>query len=101
MWYNKNMSTKHKIAQYVLGGLARRIIKKYQPRIVGITGSVGKTTTKEAIALVLAERFSVRKNERNHNTEIGVPLTVIGPHRIKGFDPDALAAALRETDEPR
>ena len=30
-----------------------------------------------------------------------VPLTVIGPHRIKGFDPDALAAALRETDEPR
>jgi len=78
MWYNKNMSTKHKIAQYVLGGLARRIIKKYQPRIVGITGSVGKTTTKEAIALVLAERFSVRKNERNHNTEIGVPLTVIG-----------------------
>lgn len=30
-----------------------------------------------------------------------VPLTVIGPHRIKGFDPEALAAALTATDEPR
>lgn len=30
-----------------------------------------------------------------------VPLTVIGPHRVKGFDPDALSAALSATDEPR
>ncbi|HEY3290548.1 MAG TPA: UDP-N-acetylmuramoyl-tripeptide--D-alanyl-D-alanine ligase, partial [Anaerolineae bacterium] len=46
-------------------------------RVVGITGSVGKTTTKELIAQVLGIRFNVLKNEGNHNNEIGVPLTLL------------------------
>ncbi len=49
--------------------------------IVGITGSVGKTSTKELIASVLAQRFNVLKTAGNYNNEIGLPLTVmkIGP----------------------
>ncbi len=44
---------------------------------VGITGSVGKTTTKEFIATVLGEKYKVHKTEGNHNNEIGVPMTLI------------------------
>lgn len=47
-------------------------------RVVGITGSVGKTTTKEAVAAVLAQRYSTLKSEGNQNNEIGLPLTLMG-----------------------
>jgi len=66
--------------QKFLASLARAIIKKYRPDIIGVTGSVGKTSTKDAIVLVLSGNFSVRGNEMNYNNEIGVPLTVIGAH---------------------
>lgn len=46
-------------------------------RVVGVTGSVGKTSTKEFIAGVLAERFNTLKTEGNFNNEIGLPLTVL------------------------
>ena len=58
--------------------MAQTVLMKYQPRIVGITGSVGKSSTKEAIALVLEPHFRVRKNEGNYNNEIGIPLTILG-----------------------
>lgn len=45
--------------------------------VVGITGSVGKTSTKEMIASVLAQGFSVLRTEGNFNNEIGLPLTVL------------------------
>ena len=45
-------------------------------KIVGITGSVGKTSTKEMIATVLSEKFSVQKTAGNFNNEIGLPLTI-------------------------
>ncbi len=54
------------------------ILAKYQPEIIGITGSVGKTSTKEAVYSVLVGDFKVRKNIKNYNNEIGVPLTIIG-----------------------
>lgn len=54
------------------------VIKKYNPSIVGITGSVGKTSAKEAAFLVLSTKFRVRQNEKNYNNEIGIPLTIIG-----------------------
>ncbi len=44
--------------------------------VVGITGSVGKTTAKEMIASVLSQRYSTLKTEGNHNNQIGVPMTV-------------------------
>jgi len=46
-------------------------------RVIGITGSVGKSTTKEVMADVLAQRFSVLKNPGNLNNEIGLPLTML------------------------
>ncbi|PJA47765.1 hypothetical protein CO172_00140, partial [Candidatus Uhrbacteria bacterium CG_4_9_14_3_um_filter_36_7] len=57
---------------------ARRYILKYNPRVVAITGSVGKTSTREAIALVLKSRFKVRTAKENYNNEFGVPLTILG-----------------------
>ena len=45
--------------------------------VIGITGSVGKSTTKELIAEVLSQRFSTLKNKGNLNNEIGLPLTLI------------------------
>ncbi len=47
-------------------------------KVVGITGSVGKTSTKEMIASVLKEKYRIHKTEGNYNNEIGLPLTVFG-----------------------
>lgn len=46
-------------------------------RVVGITGSVGKTTTKEIVASVLEQKYRVLKSEANYNNEIGLPLTLL------------------------
>ncbi len=45
-------------------------------KVIGITGSVGKTSTKEVIASVLAQKYKVLKTEGNYNNEIGLPLTI-------------------------
>ena len=54
------------------------VIKKYKPQIIAITGSVGKTSTKDAIFAVMSSTFFVRKSEKSFNSEIGIPLTVLG-----------------------
>jgi UDP-N-acetylmuramoyl-tripeptide--D-alanyl-D-alanine ligase len=55
---------------------ARRMARP-DMRVVAVTGSVGKTTTKEAIAAVLAQRFQTLKSVGNYNNEIGLPLTLM------------------------
>lgn len=57
---------------------AKLVIKKYKPKIISVTGSVGKTTTKDAIYDVLSSSFFVRKSQKSFNSEIGVPLTILG-----------------------
>ncbi|WP_301049914.1 UDP-N-acetylmuramoyl-tripeptide--D-alanyl-D-alanine ligase [Lactobacillus intestinalis] len=57
--------------------LARYYLRKVNPTVVGITGSNGKTTTKDMIAAVLSKRFNVHKTQANFNNEIGVPMTVL------------------------
>lgn len=66
------------ILQFILKILAILVLKKYKPIIIGVTGSVGKTSTKEAIYVVLSSKFKVRRNIKNYNNEIGVPLTILG-----------------------
>jgi len=67
-----------KILEKILACLAKKIIKRQKPIIIGITGSVGKSSTKEAIGLVLKQKFRTRTSKGNYNNEIGAPLTVIG-----------------------
>lgn len=58
--------------------LSKAILEKYKPKVIAITGSVGKTSTREAIFTVLNMHVSVRQSLENYNNEIGVPLTIIG-----------------------
>jgi len=51
--------------------------RRHDVRVVGITGSVGKTTCKELTAAVLSSRYRTLKSEANINTEIGIPLTLL------------------------
>ncbi len=69
---------------YFLRLFSKKIIKKYHPEIIGITGSIGKTSAKEAVAAVLSGRFKVRSNYKNYNNEIGLPLTIIGAEKTPG-----------------
>ena len=57
---------------------ARLILRKYKPKIIAITGSVGKTSAKDAAYTAIAHARAGRKNEKTLNSDIGVPLTVIG-----------------------
>lgn len=66
------------IIQLKLKLLAQLIIKRYQPKIVAVTGSVGKTSTREAIAAVLGVKMRTGQNRKNYNNEFGLPLTLIG-----------------------
>ena len=61
-----------------LGALARHHRRRFSIPVVGVTGSNGKTTTREMIAAILATRGKVLKTEGNLNNEIGVPLTLFG-----------------------
>lgn len=51
--------------------------RRLNPRVIGVTGSVGKTTTKELIAAVLSTRYRTFKTEGNYNNEIGLPLMLL------------------------
>lgn len=67
-----------KLLQYKLKILAKLILKKYRSDVIGVTGSIGKTSAKEAIYAVLSSKFNVRRSVKNYNNEIGLPLTIIG-----------------------
>lgn len=87
-----------------------RWVRRRRPelRVVGITGSVGKTTTKEMAAAVLEQRFAVLKTAGNYNTDIGLPLTLLdleGRHEVavlemamRGLGEIARLAAIAEPD---
>ena len=60
-----------------LGQIAKYIRQLYQKPVIAITGSVGKTTTKELVSLVLKEKYKVLKSEKNNNNHIGLPITLL------------------------
>lgn len=72
---------KNTLKNFVVGVLeweAKRVIKRYQPKIVAVVGSVGKTSTKDAIATALSLSHKVGKSKKSYNSEFGVPLAILG-----------------------
>ncbi|MSR73048.1 hypothetical protein EXS61_00345 [Candidatus Parcubacteria bacterium] len=67
-----------KIIAYIILVEAKLVLKKYKPKIIAVTGSVGKTTSKDAIYAALSQFYFIRKSLKTLNTDIGVPLTIIG-----------------------
>ena len=59
-----------------LGELASYYLNSFELQVVAITGSVGKTTTKDMVASVLGERYSLLKTDENYNNQYGLPLTI-------------------------
>lgn len=77
-----------KIFQYE----ARLVLKKYKPRIIAVTGSVGKTLTKDLLYHIISKKVFIRKSQKSFTAELGVPLSIIGcdyggsvPDLLRGF----------------
>lgn len=68
--------------------------RKFKKPVIGVTGSVGKTTTRQMIATVLSGCLNVYQTEGNLNSQIGVPLT------LRRIDENAEAAVLKGISEP-
>lgn len=96
-------------AAKAMAKLAEEYRKTLHIPIIGITGSVGKTTSKEMISAVLSQKYNVLKTDKNFNNELGVPLTIfrIEPEHeaaviemgISGFgEMSRLAKMVRPTD---
>ncbi|MEP7157993.1 MAG: UDP-N-acetylmuramoyl-tripeptide--D-alanyl-D-alanine ligase, partial [Chloroflexota bacterium] len=75
----------------------------FDPLVVGVTGSLAKTSTKEQIAEVLAERWTVLRNTANENNEIGLPLTLLrlAPSDEMGMYQPGDIYVLAELAQPR
>ncbi len=98
----KNIVTK------VLILIAKGILRRTNPHIIAITGSVGKTSTKDAIYTVLKGSGSVRRSEKSFNSELGVPLSIIGatsgwnnPLRWLGIIFSGIGIILRPKNYPK
>jgi UDP-N-acetylmuramoyl-tripeptide--D-alanyl-D-alanine ligase len=76
-----------------LQSLARAWRRELGCKVVGVTGSTGKTSTKDILAAVLAPHLSVHANRENLNTEIGLPLTIVEAQR--GIEALVLEMAMR------
>lgn len=67
-----------KIIVAILTFEAKLLLSRTKPTIIAVTGSVGKTSTKDAIYAVIKKRVHARKSEKSFNSDIGVPLSVLG-----------------------
>ena len=67
-----------KIVVSILTLEARVLLWRKRPRIIAITGSVGKTSTKDAIYAVVKQKIYARKSQKSFNSELGVPLSILG-----------------------
>ena len=67
-----------RIVVSILTTESKIVLRRHKPTIVAITGSVGKTSTKDAIYAAIKDSVPARKNQKSFNSEIGVPLTILG-----------------------
>ncbi|MCU0660316.1 MAG: Mur ligase family protein [Candidatus Pacebacteria bacterium] len=67
-----------KTIAHILTWQARMVLARYTPNIVAITGNIGKTSAKDSVHAVLSRFYTVRKSEKSFNSEIGLPLTILG-----------------------
>jgi UDP-N-acetylmuramoyl-tripeptide--D-alanyl-D-alanine ligase len=70
----------------ILESYARRLLKKHKPKIVAVVGSLGKTSTKLAIATVLSQKYRVLAHYSSYNTPIGLPMAIFNlviPEKVK------------------
>jgi UDP-N-acetylmuramoyl-tripeptide--D-alanyl-D-alanine ligase len=67
-----------KIIITILTWEAKAVLLKHKPFVIGVTGNLGKTSTKDAVYAVMKDHFHVRRSEKSMNSEFGVPLTVLG-----------------------
>ncbi|MCL5733663.1 MAG: UDP-N-acetylmuramoyl-tripeptide--D-alanyl-D-alanine ligase [Patescibacteria group bacterium] len=88
----------NKILRIILKFLAQKTLKKYRPGIIGVTGSVGKTSSKLAIADALSSERNVRAIRANFNNELGFPLAILGNYQKIGYPiifwPKVIAAGI-------
>ncbi|MGK2878122.1 MAG: UDP-N-acetylmuramoyl-tripeptide--D-alanyl-D-alanine ligase [Solirubrobacterales bacterium] len=80
-----------------LGRLANRWRHELGAKVIGVTGSTGKTSTKDILAALLGKSLNVVATPANHNTEIGMPLTILGAP--KGTQALVLEMAMRGPDQ--
>ncbi len=71
-----------KIVTKILILESKLVLRKYRPKIIAITGSVGKTSTKDAIYTVISKFAYVRKSEKSYSRHLGLPLTILGVPNI-------------------
>jgi UDP-N-acetylmuramoyl-tripeptide--D-alanyl-D-alanine ligase len=69
---------KIRILEKVLRFMARSVLWRHKPFVIAITGSVGKTTTRDMIVHILKEHKKIYYTKENYNNEMGVPLTILG-----------------------
>lgn len=67
-----------KIIIFILTQESKLVLKKFKPKIIGVAGSVGKTSTKDAVFGALSKSVYIRKNQKSFNSDIGVPLAILG-----------------------
>ena len=80
-----------RLLAWLLAVVAAAVLRRYRPLVVVVTGSVGKTTTKDLVAAALASRFRLRATRGSANSEIGAPISVIGSSRDRSPRGRALA----------
>lgn len=72
----------HEFFKYIITTIliyeAKILLRRKRPKIIGITGNVGKTSTKDAVYTVLKQKVHVRKSIKSYNSNIGVALTILG-----------------------
>lgn len=77
-WIDKSLPIVHvRNTERAYGDIARAYLAMIEPHVIAITGSVGKTTTKEMTASVCSLKYPTAKTEGNHNNQLGLPKTIL------------------------